>query len=168
MKELVGKVVEAAKVFLGGGNEAHGLELTDKVQDSAGNALERLFDKFGEADHANWGQVVTKAKAGDVGALAMVSHAGDVVTHPVCRRVLDFVGAGKKGREIRDAFKSAPYGWPQDAIDGALLVLTVAGNLRATLNNQPAQAQGLPQNQIGIASFFVDVPPLNVGQRLEL
>jgi len=48
------------------------------------------------------------------------------------------------------------------------LVLTVAGNLRATLNNQPAQAQGIPQNQIGIASFFVDVPPLNVAQRLDL
>ncbi len=168
VKELVGKVVEASKVFLGGGKEANGLELADKVQDSAGSALERLFDKFGEADHANWGQVVTKAKAGDVGALAMVSHAGDVVTHSVCRRVLEFVGAGKKGREIRDAFKSAPYGWPQDAIDGALLVLTVAGNLRATLNNQPVQAQSLPQNQIGIASFFVDVPPLNVGQRLDL
>ena len=166
--ELIRKVVEAAKVFLGGGREANGLELTDKVQDSAGSALERLFSQFGEADNANWGQVVIKAKAGDVGALAMVNHAGDVVTHPVCRRVLDFVGAGKKGREIRDVFKNAPYGWPQDAIDGALLVLTVAGNLRATLNNQPAQAQSLPQNQIGIASFFVDVPPLNVAQRLDL
>ncbi len=166
--ELVGKVVEAAKVFLGGGNEANGLELADKVGDSTGSALERLFDKFGEADHSNWGQVVTKAKAGDVGALAMVNHAGDVVSHPVCRRILEFVGAGKKGREIRDAFKAAPYGWPQDAIDGALLVLTVAGNLRATLNNQPVQAQGIPQNQIGIASFFVDVPPLNVAQRLDL
>ncbi len=168
ISDLVGRIIGAAKVFLGGGKEANGIELPDKVQDSADSALERLFSQFGEADHGNWGQVVTKAKAGDVAALAMVGHAGDVVTHPVCRRVLEFIGAGRKGREIRDAFKGAPYGWPQDAIDGALLVLTVAGNLRATLNSLPVQAQALPQNQIGIASFHVDVPPLNVGQRLDL
>lgn len=168
LSELVGRTVNEAKVFLGGGRDANGLELSDKVRDSATNALERLFPQYGDADHGNWGQVVTKAKGGDVGALAQVGHAGDVVTHPVCRRVLDFIGAGKKGKDIREAFRAAPFGWPQDAIDGALLVLTVAGNLRATLNNQPAQAQNLPQNQIGIASFFVDVPPLNVGQRLDL
>jgi len=168
VSELMGRIVTEAKVFLGGGREANGLELPDKVRDAATHALERLFELFGDADHGNWGQVVTKAKGGDVAALAHVGHSGDVVTHPVCRRLLDFIGPGKKGREIRDGFRAAPYGWPQDAIDGALLVLTVAGNLRANLNNQPVQAQNLPQNQIGIASFFVDVPPLNVGQRLDL
>ena len=30
------------------------------------------------------------------------------------------------------------------------------------------QAQTLPQNQVGVASFYVDVPPLNVQQRLDL
>jgi hypothetical protein len=46
--------------------------------------------------------------------------------------------------------------------------MLVAGNLRATVNGQPAQAQTLPQNQVGVASFYVDVPPLNVQQRLDL
>ena len=97
-----------------------------------------------------------------------MGYPGDVIKHPVCRRVLDFIGAGKKGKDIREQFKGGIFGWPQDAIDGALLVMVVAGNLRATINGQPAQAQTLPQNQVGVASFYVDVPPLNVQQRLDL
>jgi hypothetical protein len=98
-----------------------------------------------------------------------VGYPGDVTKHPVCRRVLDLIGAGKKGKDTREHFRSAPFGWPQDAIDGALFVMLVAGNLRATTDNgQPAQAQTLPQNQVGVARFYVDVPPLNVQQRLDL
>jgi len=168
IEELLGLVIGGSKVFLGGGQEASGLELADKVEGSANSAMVRLFPLFSEADHANWGQVVNKARAGDVGALSQVSYQGDVINHPVCRRVLDFIGAGKKGKDIREQFRAAPYGWPQDAIDGALLLMLVAGNLRATLNHQPAQAKTLPQNQLGVASFHVDVPPLNVQQRLDL
>lgn len=168
IRELLGQIIGGAKVFLGGGQEANGIELADKVQDSASSAMERLFSHFPEADHANWGQVVNRARSGDVGALSQVNYPGDVTKHPVCRRVLDLIKAGKKGKDIREAFKSAPYGWPQDAIDGALFVMLVAGNLRATLNDRPVQAKDLPQNQIGVASFYVDVPPLNVAQRLDL
>ncbi len=167
MGELLGHIIGGAKVFLGGGQEANGIELADKVQDSADSALVRLFPQFSEADHANWGQVVSRARGGDVGALAQVGYPGNPTQHPVCRRVLDQVGAGKKGKDLREHFKAAPYGWSQDAIDGALLVLLVAGNLRATLNGQPVQAS-LQQNQVGVASFYVDVPPLDVGQRLDL
>ena len=168
IQELLGHIIGGAKVFLGGGQEANGIELADKVQDSANSALERLFPQFSEADHANWGQVVNRARAGDVGALSQVGYPGDVTKHPVCRRVLDLIGAGKKGKDVREHFRSAPFGWPKDAIDGALFVMLVAGNLRATVNGQPAQAQTLPQNQVGVASFYVDVPPLNVQQRLDL
>lgn len=167
IQELLGLILGGAKVFLGGGQEANGVELADKVQDSADSALVRLFPQFGEADHGNWGQVVSRARGGDVGALSQVGYSGNPTQHPVCRRVLDAIGAGKKGKELRDLFKGAPFGWPQDAIDGALFVMLVAGNLRATLNHQPVQAS-LPQNQVGVASFYVDVPPLDVGQRLEL
>jgi hypothetical protein len=168
LRELLGYIIGGAKVFLGGGQEANGIELADKVQDSAVSALERLFPQFSEADHANWGQVVNRARGGDVGALAQVGYPGDVTKHPVCRRVLDLIGAGKKGKDIREQFKFAPYGWPQDAIDGSLFVMLVAGNLRASVNGQPVQATALPQNQVGVASFYVDVPPLTVQQRLEL
>ncbi len=164
---LLGQIIGGAKVFLGGGQEANGIELADKVQDSADSALARLFPHFSEADHANWGQVVSRTRAGDVGALSQVGYPGDVTNHPVCRRVLDLIGAGKKGKDIREHFRSAPFGWPQDAIDGALFVMLIAGNLRATHNGQPAQ-MSLPQNQWGVVSFYVDVPPLGVQQRLDL
>ena len=167
IQELLGQVIGGAKVFLGGGQEANGIELADKVQDSADSALVRLFPQFSEADHANWGQVVAKARAGDVAALSQVGFQGNPTQHPVSKKVLDFIGAGKKGKDLRDNFKGAPYGWPQDAIDGALFVMLVAGNLRATVNGQPASAS-LPQNQLGTASFYVDVPPLDVQQRLNL
>ena len=36
------------------------------------------------------------------------------------------------------------------------------------MNGQPSLASTLPQNQVGVASFYVDVPPLNVQQRLDL
>jgi hypothetical protein len=168
INQLLGHIIGGAKVFLGGGQEANGIELADKVQDAAESAVERLFPQFGEADHSNWGQVVTRARAGDVGALSHVNFQGDVTKHPVCRQVLQFIGAGKKGKEIREHFTSAPFGWPKDAVDGALFVMLVAGNLRATLNGQAAQAKDIPQNQVGGAAFHVDVPPLNVQQRLDL
>ncbi len=167
IQELLGHIIGGAKVFLGGGQEANGIELADKVQDSGNSALVRLFPQFSEADHANWGQVVTRARAGDVGALSQVGYPGNPTQHPVCRRVLELIGAGKKGKDLREHFKAAPFGWSQDAIDGALFVMLVAGNLRATNNGQPVQAS-LPQNQVGVASFYVDVPPLNVQQRLDL
>ena len=168
IQELLGQIIGGAKVFLGGGQEVNGIKLADKVQDSANSALERLFPQFSEADHANWGQVVTRARTGDVGALSQVGYPGNPTQHPVCRRVLEVIGAGKKGKDLRDHFKAAPFGWPQDAIDGALFIMLVAGNLRATINNQPAQAQTLPQNQVGVTSFYMAVPPLNVQQRLNL
>lgn len=166
-KELLGQIVGGAKIFLGGGEEASGVELADKVEQAGTGSLVRLFPKFADADHANWGQVVSRARGGAVDALSQIGYRGETSHHPICRQVFDLVGAGKRGKDIRDYFKSAPFGWPQDAVDGALYTLMVAGNVRATLNGQPVQ-RDLPQNQVGAASFYVDVPPLNVTQRLDL
>ena len=168
IQDLLGQIIGGSKVFLGGGQEATAIELVDKVGESANSAMIRLFPLFSEADHPNWGQVVNRARQGDAGALSQVSYQGNVINHPVCRRVHDFIGAGKKGKDIREQFRATPYGWPQDAIDGALLLLLAAGNLRATINHHPAQAQALPQNQVGVTSFYVDDPPLDVSQRLDL
>lgn len=161
---LVGK----AKVFLGGGEEANGIELPDKIADAARAALHRLFPNFAEADDARWPQVSTRARAGDVGALGVLGYQGDPERHPVCQHIRNFIGAGRRGREVREHFRTAPFGWPQDAIDGALYILTAAGNVRASLNGQPVAVTALPQNQLGTASFAVDVPPLNASQRIAL
>jgi hypothetical protein len=162
------EVIANAQIFLGGGNEVGGIELVDKVNDGAADALHRLFPRFAEADHANWAQVRNNARGGNVGALQAVGYQGETVRHPVCKAIYDFIGAGKKGREVREQFKGAPFGWPQDAVDAALVILTLAGNLRAAHNGQPIQATGIGQDQIGVVSFHVDIPPLTVVQRLDL
>jgi hypothetical protein len=162
------EIIANARVFLGGGNEVSGIEMVDKVNDAAADALHRLFPRFAEADHANWAQVRNNARSGNVGALQAVGYQGETVRHPVCKAAYDFIGAGKKGKEIREQFRAAPFGWPQDAIDAALMILTLAGNLRAAHNNQPVQATNIGQDQIGVVSFHVDIPPLTVVQRLDL
>jgi hypothetical protein len=124
---FLGHIIDGAKVFLGGGAEATGIELADKVQDSADSALVRLFPQFSEADHANWGQVVSRARAGDVGALRQVGYQSDVTKHPVCRRVLDLIGAGKKGKDIREHL------WIWSATDGTVDLTTLITNPAWTL-----------------------------------
>lgn len=162
------EVIANAKVFQGGGSEVSGLELVDRVNDAAVDALHRVYPQFAEADHANWSQVLNLARGGNVGAMQSVGHQGEVIRHPVCKVIADFIGAGKKGKEVREQFRSAPYGWPQDAIDGALAIMTLAGNLRAVNNGQPVQATEMVQSQMGVMSFHVDIPPLSVVQRMEL
>ena len=162
------QVLTDAKVFLGGGTEVGGVEFVDAVRQAGESALQRLFPRFVEADHLEWAQVRDRAKAGDLAAMQAVGHRGDPMQHAVCREIFRYIGAGKKGREVREQFLTAPYGWSRDAIDSALVVLMLAGNLRATCNGQPVDAKTLPQNQIGIAVFTVDVPPLTANQKLEL
>ncbi len=168
VQNCIGDVLKNAKVFLGGGSELAGVELQDKVGDAAEGALQRLFDRFSDADHANWPQVLNAARAGNLSALQAVGYNGEIVQHPVCKQVADLIGPGKKGREVRDWFRKAPFGWPQDAIDAALVVLTLSGNLRCEINGQATDAKSLNQTQISNASFYVDIPPLSAGQKLDL
>ncbi len=145
-----------------------GLELIDRLEDAAQSALQRLFPQFNEADHSNWPQVLNAARAGNLGALQSVGYQGEIVQHPVCKQISEFIGAGKKGRDVRENFRKAQYGWPQDAVDAALVVLTLAGNLRSSVNGQPTDAKSLNQTQIGNAAFNVDIPPLSAMQKLDL
>jgi hypothetical protein len=162
------QVMENSKVLLGGGSEITGLELVDRVADAAQIALQRLFPKFGEADHSNWRQVFDNARSGNLNALNSVGYQGEVVQHSVCKQISEFIGPGKKGRDVRENFRGALYGWPQDAIDAALVILTLAGNLRCSVNGTATDAKSLTQTQIGNASFNVDIPPLSATQKLDL
>jgi len=168
VQEHVGQILSGAKVFLGGGNQVDGLELRDRAQSGAESALQRLFPQFGDADHSSWPQVLSHAKGGHLGALESIGYRGETVRHPVCKQIYDFVGSGKKGREVREHFKNAPFGWPQDAIDASLVILGVSGNLRAEINGQGVDPKTLNQTQISNAKLKQDIPPLAASQRLDL
>ena len=163
--ELFGDVIDSARIFQGGGNELTVTSLRDGVDSAGRHALSRQFPKFGTADDARWAKVKDKARDGALDALAQVGWTGEASANPVCKEVLSRASAaGTKGSEIQRQLGDPPYGWPKDAIDGALLVLLLKGNLRAERDGQAVQgAKELPATQIGKTTFYKeDEPPTTV------
>ena len=170
-KQLLQEIFDGVRVFKAGGDEVTiGDSLTDKVEEAAKASLIRLFGEFDAADHSAWGKVYDRArKEGGQNALELVDHKADVDKHPVCVAILKYIGAGKKGAEIRDNFKGAPYGWPQDAIDGGLFTLLAAGLIKATnAAHKAVDAKTLERSQLTQASFKRESVTLTVAQMLKV
>ena len=92
----------------------------------------------------------------------MVGWQGEVPANPVCKEVLARTsGSGTKGSDLHRDLSDQPYGWPKDAIDGALLTLFASGNVRAQRDGNPVEGpKELPATQVGKAVFFKeDEPP---------
>ena len=123
---LINEILNDTAIYLAGGDQVNGLILETKVQDAAKSCLDRLYTQFHLADSPDWHKVIERAKKGDGDALAAVGHKGDPTGHPVCKAVIDYVGSGKKGTDVRKHFDGPPWGWPQDAIDAALILLSSA------------------------------------------
>ncbi|MBW7840992.1 MAG: BREX system P-loop protein BrxC, partial [Chitinophagaceae bacterium] len=125
IQELIEKICDNGTVFLAGGNRVQGGNLKDNVQEALKSIADRQFPEFtGKADHANWGQVLNRARAGSPDALNVIHYTGDADRHPVASEILRYLGNGTKtGRDIRGEFMKAPYGWPQDAVDAILILL---------------------------------------------
>lgn len=164
---LVGRVLAEARVFQGGGSEVALGTLRLSVEEAARSSLARLYPQYGIADRAKWDNVVKRARQGNADALAEIGYSGDVGSHPVCAPIVSFVGSfGKRGNDVRKQFAAPPYGWPKDAIDGALLTLVAAGTLQASQNGVAVTAKGLDQGKIAGAEFRSAGPGLNILQRL--
>jgi len=165
---LFQEVVTRARVFQGGGSEVTTSTLRDAVETAAIRSLIRLFPKFGAGDNANWGKVVVNARDGAPDALEAIGHHGEPTTNAVCKDVLAAINpSGSKGADLQRRFSAPPYGWPKDAVNGALLTLLAAGNIRAALDDKeltgPREVQ---PNQIGKIFFYKEDEPPSVGQRL--
>lgn len=165
---LFAEVAARARVFQGGGNEPTKTTLRDAVQSAAVASLVRLFPRFGAGDNANWGKVVAKARDGAPDALVAVGHHGEPATNPVCKEVLAAISSGGiKGVELHKRFVAPPYGWPRDAVNGAVMTLLAAGNIRAAQDGKGlAGPKELQPNQIGRTTFYKEDEPPTVGHRL--
>ncbi|OEU50726.1 MAG: nucleoside triphosphate hydrolase, partial [Desulfobacterales bacterium S3730MH5] len=108
---IIQDVINAAKVLQGGGQERFDLTLKDKVNSASEISLDRLFPDFQDADDDRWHSVINRAKSGSEAALQAVDWNDAPEKHPVCSAVISEIGSGKKGKDIRDAFESTPYGW---------------------------------------------------------
>ena len=88
--------------------------------------------------------------------------------HPVAKEVLLRVGAGTIGGRVPSALEAAPYGWPRDAIDVALLGLLNDGHLKAERNGQPVRAAALTQQLIPKVRFLPEKVRLTTSERMAI
>ena len=88
--------------------------------------------------------------------------------HPVCAAVLSEIGSGKKGKDVRVAFESTPYGWPRDAIDAALITLFTTGHIRATHKGVQLEQGQLDQAKISVTDFRVETITIDARARIKL
>jgi hypothetical protein len=165
---LVKGVLEHARVYQGGGNELVEGSLSASVKAAVDAALARQFPKFSMVDHGSWGTVVTRAGQGAGDALAAIGYAGDIEKHPAGQEIRQFMIGSKKGTEVRRQFTGAGYGWPQDAVDGLLLVLVGAGAVSARRDGQQLTPKTLSQAQIGGAEFRTVDIILTAAQRIAI
>jgi hypothetical protein len=166
--KLLDEVVVHARVLQGGGNEVDGPTLRDRVQTAAERSLVRLYPKFTAADDPNWGRVVTQARDGAPDALSALSYTREVATHPVCREVLAAISAsGTKGADLYKRYSDPPYGWPKDAINGAIMTLVATKHILALQDAKPlATAKQLEPRKISTTNFRKEDPPPTMQQQL--
>jgi hypothetical protein len=166
--ELIGKIIDAAKVFKGGGSEVNSLTIDQKITDAGNAALVRMFPEFKEADYKNWPVVISRAKNGDESPLQAIKWNEEAKQHPVCKAILREIGAGAEGRELQKKFGESPYGWPQDAVDGALMALHNAGDVTVRSGGEPVAAGRLDQTKIKKAEFRQESRVITAREKLAL
>lgn len=169
LARALSEVMLEARVYLAGGMEKAGGTLAEKVRLAAQDSLDRTFPQYDQGDDPRWSTVVQRVRKGDAGgALSAVDHTGDPEKQPVCARILAEIGPGKLGKEVRKAFGAPRYGWPQETIDGALLVLTACEALRASVSGKPIAARDLDQQKLGVAEFRCETTTISTQTRIDL
>lgn len=167
LRRLMAGLLDGARVLMSGGNELAEADLKASVEAGLRVAAKRMFPKFDMGD-GKWGLVVQHALQGSGTALEVLGHHGDAKDHRVCKEVMGLLASPQKGAEIREHFKSRPYGWPQDAVDGSLMVLARAGLLRVQLNGVDALPSQVTQDKLGKFTFALEQKPFTTEQRMQL
>ncbi len=168
LEHQIRDLLSETHVLKGGAVEVVGETLRERVESATRDAAERLYPRFGEADDPRWGTVLKRAGDGAGDALSALGYAGDPGKHPVCQRVLAFVAGGRKGSEIHKHFEAPPYGWPREALNGALLVLLVNGHVTARQNTVEVTAKQLTLTKIGVTDFRAETVTVSAQQRIDL
>ncbi|NLZ11112.1 MAG: BREX system P-loop protein BrxC, partial [Alcaligenaceae bacterium] len=167
LHDLLDQLMTGVRVFQAGGQEASdGNDLAERINRAAKSSAIRLYNQFDVADHDKWSKVLDEARKGNLEALKQVGHTQEADKHPVCQKVLAYIGPGKRGSEVRDNFEAPPYGWSRDAIDGALYALLVAGHIKANdASHKPVDAKSLDRAKVTQTSFqreSVNITPVQL------
>lgn len=165
-ESIIKDAVQKAAVVLAGGALQQGA-LADAIKAASAKAVARRYPEFDPADHSAWGKVYERAQRRDPDAMKAIDHSGPPETHPVARELLAALGPGRKGSDLRRTFMEPPYGWPQDAIDGVLTVLSNLGQLKVTgEDGKAASLADLPRNKLGLCTFRRETTVVTITQRL--
>jgi hypothetical protein len=166
---IIDGIFRNAKVFASGGSEVFGNDLGDKVANAVETSMTRKFPRFDEGDHDKWPVVMKRSREGGDTALALVDWNEPTDRHHVAREILREVRAGRKtGSDLRRTLRSAPYGWPQDAIDAMLVVLVQGGHLRAERDGKAISANALDATVIAKAGFASEAMVLTATDKISL
>lgn len=170
IETIVGKLFEGVRVFQAGGQDVtDGADLTERLNRAVKSSVIRLYREFDIADQKGWDKVLDEARKGNAEAMRAVGHLQEPKSHPVCQKLLGFIGTGKKGADIRDNFESPPYGWPRDTIDGALYILLAAGELKARdTSHKPIDAKSLERSKLTQAFFEPESVNVNTIQKIKI
>lgn len=156
VRDHIRDVLSQAGVQLGGGSAPAGAALRERIENGAQSAATRLFHKFDIADDARWNQVIARIKKGSsADALREVGYDAVPEQHPVVKEILGRIGgAGTPASEVEKTVLSYPFGWPRDALMGAIGVLLDNGLVRATINGSDAvTSQVLSQARLGTVNL---------------
>lgn len=169
VSDHVRDILSKASVQLGGGSAPSGTALRDRIENGAQSAATRLFSKFDVADDARWPQVVDRIKKGSgADALKAVGYDADPEQHPVVKEVLGRIGgAGTPASDVEKAVLSGQFGWPRDALMGAIGVLLDNGLIRATINGSDAStSQVLSQTRLGTVHLRRESTVLKTAEKI--
>lgn len=161
--ELIEKICMEALVYLAGGNKVETGSIRDNIDDALKSLADRQFTDFkSKADYKDWDKALTRAVAGEPDALKRIGWDKEPKDHPVGVEILRFIGNGAKlGREIRNHFMKAPYGWSQDAIDTIIIMLRNTEHLSTKEPN-------LNQTKLGGAEFKKEIHTLTASDKIKL
>jgi tetrahydromethanopterin S-methyltransferase subunit G len=169
INNLLEETLSEARVIQSGGNEIGVASFESMIKEAVRMSAERLYNRFEIADNGKWYKVLDRAKKGATDALSLIGYTGDVSDNPVCKEIISFIGSGKKGIVIRNFFQDPPYGWSQDAVDGALLILLASGIIRAKDSTlKVIKANEIERKAIGTISFNVETVVLTTQQKIDL
>ncbi|MDR1520799.1 MAG: BREX system P-loop protein BrxC [Planctomycetota bacterium] len=168
--DCLDRLMAQSRIYQGGGAPADGRDAKTALDEAIASSLERLYPEFRPADHLGWEKVYAKARGdGSPDALRAVGYEGEPGGHPVCKKLLGFIGAGKTGQEIRSHFEAPPHGWPADAIDGALWSLWLAGLVSARDDRHAApDPRQTERRAAGKLIFKTESATVNARQNIEI
>ncbi|MFT4040339.1 MAG: BREX system P-loop protein BrxC, partial [Thermomicrobiales bacterium] len=128
---LLAEIQRHAVIFQGGGAEVVEATLAEAVQRAMDASAERRYHRFADADQKGWEKVVDRAIQGNPNPMEAIGYSGQPLDHPVPREIAAMLKTPRTGLYLRKQFGAAPFGWPQDAIDGGVLSLIADGKVRA-------------------------------------